>query len=536
MLSSRRIQFWVSASLVVLLLACGNVKADEGEEDVDESEVLVLTSANFEESITFHKYLMVEFYAPWCGHCQHLKPEYARAAKALKEAGVNVKLAKLDATEHEDIAQQHDVQGYPTMKWYKDGTLTDKEIMLRQESEIVRWVQKNTGPPAKTLASSAEITEQTAALGFITVGFFEDLDSEELAIFNELAAHDDRNDYFIVTEKSVIKDEGITLVPQVIFYRNFDEPKVVFPGKIDAYTLKLAVTANSRPKVIDFLEDTAQMIFDNELPKALLFKGEGEVKEEFVQLAHDEEYAGKYIFATVGEKGDPEFGKFLGVSESPEAEFFMFDVRDGSKYKLTGTLTKETMGGFIKSFDAGEATPFLKSSPVLEGWDSEPVKQIVSSQWEEFTTQDAHIVMEFYAPWCGHCQQLEPKYNKVAEYFESKYAGEVVVAKMDYTLNEIAGIQIQGFPTVLLLPKGKKEEKPLEFPQEELTDTNKIVKTIKAMLELSDKKRPGEEEYQAAAKRFKNAVKGLKKSLEPAAEALNKASEAIEALAAKDEL
>ena len=56
---------------------------------------------------------IVEFYAPWCGHCQRLTPEYTKAAKALK--GV-VKIGAVNADEHKSLGGQYQVQGFPTIK------------------------------------------------------------------------------------------------------------------------------------------------------------------------------------------------------------------------------------------------------------------------------------------------------------------------------------------------------------------------------------------------------------------------------------
>jgi len=63
---------------------------------------------------------MVEFYAPWCGACQALTPEYAAAATELKGLAA---LAKIDATEEGDLAQKYEIQGFPTVFLFVDGEM-----------------------------------------------------------------------------------------------------------------------------------------------------------------------------------------------------------------------------------------------------------------------------------------------------------------------------------------------------------------------------------------------------------------------------
>ena len=62
---------------------------------------------------------LVEFYAPWCGHCRNLAPEYEKAAKALK--GI-ANIAAIDADKERTDVQ---IQGFPTIKFFNEGKMTD---------------------------------------------------------------------------------------------------------------------------------------------------------------------------------------------------------------------------------------------------------------------------------------------------------------------------------------------------------------------------------------------------------------------------
>jgi len=89
------------------------------EEAPKVQEVIVLTDANFDEKIVAGEWL-VEFYAPWCGHCKHLAPIWSELAT---KATVNV--AKVDCTVEKELMSRFGIKGFPTIKFIKDGKVYD---------------------------------------------------------------------------------------------------------------------------------------------------------------------------------------------------------------------------------------------------------------------------------------------------------------------------------------------------------------------------------------------------------------------------
>jgi len=454
--------------LLGLLLCVTAALAEIATED----GVLVLTEANFQEAIDGNDFVLVEFYAPWCGHCKALTPEYAKAAGVLAEKESKIKLAKVDATEESKLAEKFEVRGYPTLKFFKNGK--DQEYTGgRTADTIVTWLEKKTGPPAKTLETAEELKKFTEDNDIAVVGFYKETGSAEAKVF--LATADNMDDYpfAIVADEAVAKENGVD--SGIVLFKKFDEGKAVFEGEVSEDLLTKFIAGNALPLVVEFNQDTAQKIFSGEVKSHLLLflsaSAEDFSAKVDIAKAIAKDHKGEMLFVTINtdEEDHKRIMEFFGMEESELPSMRIIKLEeDMSKFKPESTeLSESNIRSFIKSYLDGDLKAHLMSEEVPEDWDKEPVKVLVGKNFEEIAMDTKkNVLVEFYAPWCGHCKQLVPTWDKLGEKY--KDSETIVIAKMDSTTNEVEDVKVQGFPTIKLFKKD--DNKVIDYNGERTLD------------------------------------------------------------------
>jgi len=428
------------------------------------SDVHDLKTDNFKDFVKEHDLVLAEFFAPWCGHCKALAPEYEEAATTLKEK--NIALVKVDCTEEADLCKDYGVEGYPTVKVFRGLDNIKPYTGARKAPAIISYMTKQSLPAVSTLTADT-IEEFKTADKVVLVAYFEADDKTSNETFTSIA--DSLRDSYLfgaTSDTALAKAEGVKQ-PAIVLYKDFDEGKNTFTEKFDAAAIEDFAKKASIPLVGEVGPETYAGYMEAGIPLAYIFAETPEERKELADTLKPlaEKHKGVVNFATIDAKA---FGAHAGNLNLEVNKWPAFAIQETVKnqkfpFDQTKQITEKDIGSFVQDFVDGKIEPSIKSEPLPEKQDG-PVHVIVAHNYGEIVMNDEKdVLVEFYAPWCGHCKALAPKYEELASmYFSSpEFSKLVTVAKVDATANDVPE-EIQGFPTIKLYPAGSKDS-PVDY-------------------------------------------------------------------------
>lgn len=450
------------------LLLASSVFAQQEAVAPEDSAVVKLATDSFNEYIQSHDLVLAEFFAPWCGHCKNMAPEYVKAAETLVEK--NITLAQIDCTENQDLCMEHNIPGFPSLKIFKNSDVNNSIDYEgpRTAEAIVQFMIKQSQP---AVAVVADLPAYLANETFVTPVIVQSgkIDADFNATFYSMA-NKHFNDYDFVSAENADDDFKLSIyLPSAM-----DEP-VVYNGKkadiADADVFEKWLQVEALPYFGEIDGSVFAQYVESGLPLGYLFYNDEEELEEYKPLFTElaKKNRGLMNFVSIDAR---KFGRHAGNLNMKEQFplFAIHDMTEDLKYGLPQlseeafdelsdkiVLESKAIESLVKDFLKGDASPIVKSQEIFENQDSS-VFQLVGKNHDEIVNDPKKdVLVLYYAPWCGHCKRLAPTYQELADTYANA-TSDVLIAKLDHTENDVRGVVIEGYPTIVLYPGGKKSE------------------------------------------------------------------------------
>lgn len=440
------------------------------------SNVIVLDQASFDSTITQHDQMLVEFYAPWCGHCKKLAPVYEQVADWAADAN-DVKLAKVDCTTESEVCSKFGVKGYPTLKWFDHGSPTDYSGG-RDVAGIKSYITLKTAPVIVAVTSNDEFDALT---GSVVAFAHLDESTDNFAFFKSASEAMREKDvtFAYTTDASIASHAGLgDAILRVTISSSGSSESWQGAELSSTADIVTFVNDNSLPLLDEMTAQNYKTYMGRSLPIVWTFVSQANFPKDgefsgFLAHVHDiaAEHKGSMSFVYVDGDKMKKHRNSLGHEGSLPA-VVVENIVARKKYifdDASGALDASSLRQYLSDYSAGNLVEFLKSEEAPASNDG-PVTVVVGTTFSDIVYDSTkNVLVEFYAPWCSHCKSLAPIYEELGTAFSDD--DSVIIAKVDATANDTPE-EVKGFPTLVFYP-ATESKKGIKYTQDRSLDAMK---------------------------------------------------------------
>eukprot|EP00041_Stephanoeca_diplocostata_P003862 m.38739 g.38739 ORF g.38739 m.38739 type:complete len:529 (+) comp14670_c0_seq3:197-1783(+) len=455
----------IAVGVISALLAVRTTGAADPKYKTDKG-VIIGTSDNFDRVIAKHNHVMVDFYAPWCSHCQMLEPELAGAVEDLRKEKINAKLMKVDVTAHEDLGTEYNISELPTLLYFRKGQHTEFEG-ARAKVDIVSFLRSRAAPPVlPTTVDSIEEADDGRFSNDVSVfGFFNKMTDSDAQAFSKAANGVGKIKFFLAfaDNTELCSHFKVKSAPAILVFTDYDTKATRYRGKMtNAQDIAKFVNMIALPPVLEFTNETSKQIFGGDIKSHLLLFADKKATETTALMSAMTTAAAKYrgstlfLFIDINKASSRKVADFFAITPAHCPAIRLMSIgKEMNKYApSTDDISAESITAFVDAFRAGRLNTNKMSQETPPDWDKHPVVILTRENFEHVVYDETkHVLVEFYSPSCALCTTVEPEYTKLGKAYRN--VKSIVIAKIDGTQNEIDEVHLHEYPTFKLFPKGK---------------------------------------------------------------------------------
>jgi protein disulfide-isomerase-like protein len=226
--------------LAACLIACSFTHA---------AQVTTLTTENF-DTLTAEGKWILDFFAPWCPHCQQLEPVFEEAAIKVAKSVAGVRFGQIDCTADTELAERFKIDAYPAIKYYRKGVISDYEGG-REVADFFNFAKLVTGPSAVKVKDEKDLNKlRSAPVSFVL--FYKS--DDDLKAFTSIAEkYQDSIRFAVTKEASLLKDLPENSKVAIVWFNDAD-PEVFGAGSksLDVKAAEEWILARKYPHFVQY--------------------------------------------------------------------------------------------------------------------------------------------------------------------------------------------------------------------------------------------------------------------------------------------
>lgn len=429
--------------------------------------VVELNNDNTKKIIHQNEFVLLMGYTPWCPRSAELMPQFAQAANLLAELGSPISMAKLDCERYPRMASLLDINGYPTLLLFTNGTSQPYTGGFTAE-DIVIWARKKIGEPVVRLSSVAEADAFANKYSVFVLGLFDEFKGPLYEEFFRAAIAN--NEFQFVETNS--HEAAKLLIPEIKPTKPFlglvkSEPEIytMFEEPFEMDKILQFLEENKFPLVTALSELNSLKVHTSQVKFQLYVFAESDKFKPLLAPLQEvaKKFKSKILFIYV-DITDDNLAKplltLLGLEESKDTVVAAFDNKISSKYLLESEPTPSKIEAFCSGLLHGTVPTYFKSQAVPDN-ENATVLTVVGKTFDELVLRSSrNILLEVHTPWCMSCETTSKQVEKLAKHF--KGLGNLVFARIDASANEHPKLQFDDYPALLFYP-GADKSNPIKL-------------------------------------------------------------------------
>jgi len=393
------------------------------------SKVAVLTQQNFEKLVTKSEAVwIVKFYAPWCGHCRSLQPEYDAAAKMMNGI-IRFGAVNCEDNRGQNLCQKHNIQAYPTILIFRAEKMHKDKQPRRYNGRHDRQALVNSG------------------LNFLNADFVMFVNDDNVDSFLD-ASHDGLARAILFTDKPttthMFKSLALNVKDRMVCGESRDAPQLMARFGVVSFPTLIVVTQEGKmvpfkgklsfPSLMDFLKEHALMDPDNvdhyKVLGVTMEASDADIKKAYRKLSlmyHPDKNA--------GDKTKAKMFEMVGAA---------YELLSDENQRAIYDQELDSLGGEV------DADFYKRNKDItnIQSW----------WQFNQLINNGAISLVEFYTPWCPPCIEFSAEYKRLPMALEGLNIDKKVqliavnCAKQEETCNRLG---VRSYPTVRMLKQNE---------------------------------------------------------------------------------